>query len=197
MKLFQGSWNISLEPQIFMRKMKVWEVSLVMLLLTSGSKDWRCNSAKIDGFCCRNVPGLSPCHSSWKEGETSKHLWVVKNEGGGHTISLLIHEGWPGSACDKTQVINILWNRLKLGPLAAPLSLWLIRGTYFTFSNRYRDVGEADQPYRAEQIWIYDCDMQTRFSGPGGTVGPLSGSIFSIFLTLLLLFFQDSLFHLK
>lgn len=65
-----------------MRKMKVWEVSVVMLALTSGSKDWRCNSAKIDGFCCRNVPGLSPRRSSWKESETSKHLWVVKNEGG-------------------------------------------------------------------------------------------------------------------
>lgn len=59
-------------------------------------------------------------------------------------------------------------------------------------------MGEAGQPNGAEQIWIYDCDMQTRFSGPGGTVGPLSGSIFSIFLAPLLPFFpRDSLFHPK
>lgn len=45
-------------------------------------------------------------------------------------------------------------------------------------------MGEAGQPYRAEQIWIYDCDMQAHFSGPGGTVGPLSASFFSPFFSL-------------
>lgn len=68
----------------FYEKDEGWgSFSCAMLALTSGSKDWRCSSAKIDGFCCPNVPGLSRRRSSWKESETSKHLWVVKNEAGG------------------------------------------------------------------------------------------------------------------
>lgn len=58
-------------------------------------------------------------------------------------------------------------------------------------------MGEAGQPYRAEQIWIYDCDMQAHFSGPGGTVGPLSASIFFHFSRSALAIFRDSLFHPK
>lgn len=39
--------------------------------------------------------------------------------------------------------------------------------------------------------------MQTCFSGPGGTVGPLSGSVFSLFLPPLLLFFEIFLIFLS
>lgn len=54
----------------------------------------------------------------------------------------------------------------------------------------WEEEGGAAKPYRAELIGIYDCDMQTRSSGPGGTVGPLSGPIFFHFC--LSGIFQDS-----
>lgn len=92
-----------------MRKMKVrGHFSSVMEPLTSGSKDWRCNGTKIDGFCCLECTWIiSPPQRL--EGKRNKQTSLGgEKRGGSHTISLLIHEGWPGSACDKTQVINIL-----------------------------------------------------------------------------------------
>lgn len=89
------------------------------------------------------------------------------------TISLLIHRGWPGSACDKTQVINILWIG---GDLASLLHLFfcslLIFGAVFAYSNMCRmhkmtkeeDVREvlsggwrcSDPVLCKAKIWIYD-----------------------------------------
>lgn len=57
------------------------------------------------------------------------------------TISLLIHRGWPGSACDKTQVINILWIG---GDLASLLHLFfcslLIFGAVFCLLQQVQDA---------------------------------------------------------
>ena len=106
----------------------------------SGAKDSQSNTQRKMDSAARNGPRIISLAQEPEERERPNisGRWKMSER---DTISLLIHKGWPGSACDKTQVINIplswWWLGLRATPPPPPLlpfsTRWYV-GCIFCFS---------------------------------------------------------------
>lgn len=116
-----------------------------------------------DGFCLQEGPGIISLAQELEEREplNISRWWKMR---AWDTISLLIRRGGSGFACDKTQVINILWVGADWASSSLPslLCRWYV-GRICASSNRY-SVEKTERGEDGERRAIWKMEAQSYYT---------------------------------